>query len=711
MTLKSVSIRTISAAVVLAGMLGVCGTTWAADKPKPAPKAAPAAKPSTPSKPAGGGSTGGAKTTTTTGGAKTTTTTGGAKTTTTTGGAKTTTNTTGGAKTTTTTAGGAKTTTTGGKAGGTEGKPGGGNTANKSAIKTPAPKGTTEHVTKTGSAVRTRPNGKVSDVHDAKRNMDIHHGLDGSRKVSVTRKDGSRVVVARGRAGYVERGYRYGGHDFARRSYYYHGAYYNRYYRGYYYGGVYMNVYAPAYYYGPAYYGWAYNPWPAPVAYGWGWGGNPWYGYYGGYFAPYPVYPSAAFWLADYLIAANLEAAYAARAAAEVAVAPSESWTDAHLQVAEGKSYTITAAGAIQFNTDLSSLAAPDGRNDIDGGVCHHGQIHDGYPAPELPCLSLIGKIGRNGVPFEVGHARTLIASTSGELYLGVNDTYLADNSGGWIAHVSGAGADKAAAAVALSPATKQLVSDEVKSVLALENAESQQTQQKQDVDPASSGITRLIQDVKAGHSHVFVVGDSVDVTDASGTECPISDGDVLQMTTAPADGATSADVVLLASKGGKECAASATVSVEVSDLQEMQNHLRETVDQGLEELQKKQGKGGLPAAPPSAQGKPTPTDFAAAAPAEDPKDKADIEAQAKEADKAETEVVAEAGTGQPGASPVGAVTPAGPPPEIALGQTEDQVKAILGNPTKTAVVGTKQIYYYDGMKVVFKDGKVSDVQ
>jgi len=52
------------------------------------------------------------------------------------------------------------------------------------------------------------------------------------------------------------------------------------------------------------------------VAYGWGWGGSPWYGYYGAYFAPYPVYPSAAFWLTDYLIAANLQAAYAAQAAA-----------------------------------------------------------------------------------------------------------------------------------------------------------------------------------------------------------------------------------------------------------------------------------------------------------------------------------------------------------------------------------------------------------
>ncbi len=52
------------------------------------------------------------------------------------------------------------------------------------------------------------------------------------------------------------------------------------------------------------------------MALGWGWGGTPWYGYYGYYFAPYPVYPSPAFWLTDYIIAANLQAAYAAQAAA-----------------------------------------------------------------------------------------------------------------------------------------------------------------------------------------------------------------------------------------------------------------------------------------------------------------------------------------------------------------------------------------------------------
>jgi len=126
--------------------------------------------------------------------------------------------------------------------------------------------------------------------------------------------NGRRVVSYGRHGGYSQRAYyRHGGREYSQRTYYRGGHYYAYGYRNYGWGGRYYYGYAPGYYYGPAYYGWAYNPWPAPVYYGWGWGGAPWYGYYGPYFAPYPVYPTAAFWLTDYLIAAHLQAAYAAQ--------------------------------------------------------------------------------------------------------------------------------------------------------------------------------------------------------------------------------------------------------------------------------------------------------------------------------------------------------------------------------------------------------------
>jgi hypothetical protein len=47
----------------------------------------------------------------------------------------------------------------------------------------------------------------------------------------------------------------------------------------------------------------------------------------------------------------------------------------------------------------------------------------------------------------------------------------------------------------------------------------------------------------------------------------------------------------------------------------------------------------------------------------------------------------------------------------VELGQTPDQVKAALGAPDKIIKLGAKDVYVYKDMKVVFIDGKVSDVQ
>ena len=146
--------------------------------------------------------------------------------------------------------------------------------------------------------------------------MTINHGAHGERRFESRRRDGARVVGYGHGRGFVEHGYYRGGHAYMRRSYYYGGRRYAYAYRGAYYHGYAYYGYVPPYYYGPAYYGWAYNPWAAPVAFGWGWGAAPWYGYYGYYFAPAPVYASPALWLTDYLLAANLQAAYEARAQA-----------------------------------------------------------------------------------------------------------------------------------------------------------------------------------------------------------------------------------------------------------------------------------------------------------------------------------------------------------------------------------------------------------
>jgi hypothetical protein len=371
----------------------------------------------------------------------------------------------------------------------------------------------------------------------------------------------------------------YHGHEYARRSYYYHGRYYNNYYGRYGYHGLYLNPYFPSYYYGAAFYGWAYNPWAAPIAYGWGWGGNPWFGYYGAFFTPYPVYASPSLWLTDYIIANSLQAAYQAQAAA------------------------------------LSN------------------------PAP-------------------------------------------------------------------LSPEVKDLIANEVKQQIALENNESKTAAQSGgEPDAASSSIARMLTD---GKPHIFVAGHDLDVVDAGGTECALSEGDAIQLAGQTAPDAQAATLAVLASKGGKECPKGDTVSVGLTDLQDMQNHMRETIDQGMKELQAKQGQGGLPAAPASAKAAPVESPMAAIAPPPPPEDevKAEINQQSQEADKAEKE----AGDTSSGPGP-NAATPAPAPVSIEVGQTIDQVTAALGAPAKTFKVGAKTIYVYKDSKITFTNGKVTDIQ
>jgi hypothetical protein len=67
----------------------------------------------------------------------------------------------------------------------------------------------------------------------------------------------------------------------------------------------------------------------------------------------------------------------------------------------------------------------------------------------------------------------------------------------------------------------------------------------------------------------------------------------------------------------------------------------------------------------------------------------------------------------QPAAAqaPAAPAAPAAPPATVEIGQTPDQVTAILGQPEKIINLGTKQIYVYKDLKVTFVKGKVTDAQ
>jgi len=343
---------------------------------------------------------------------------------------------------------------------------------------------------KGGGSAHVRPNGQIRSVN--KNGMHIEHGMHGGRKVVSTR-NGARVVTNGRHGGYVQRAYvTRGGRSYYSRTYYYNGGYRSGVYVGYNYGGYPYYGYYPGYYYQPAYYGWAYNPWPAPVAYGWGWGGAPWYGYYGAYYQPYPVYPSAAFWLTDFLLAASLQAAYAAQAE----------------------------------NTE---------------GLFYH-DAGDG----------------------------TLVAS---------------------LAALAAAPGDEQAK---LSPEVKKSLSDEVKIALAAEQADASKGGGTSGGGPAASkdqAPPALDPDFRT-----FVVSSDLSLV-ADGDECALSDGDVITRTEDTPDADRNVDVKVVASKKS-DCAVGKDGPLAVDDLQEMYNHFREQLKDGMGELAKKQGTGGLPKAP-----------------------------------------------------------------------------------------------------------------
>lgn len=157
-----------------------------------------------------------------------------------------------------------------------------------------------------------RPDGHIQTVRTP--NMTIVHGPGPGGRIAIERADHTRIVTNSAGHGYVQKPFVYRNATFAHRTYYVHGVTYTRVYRTYAYRGVILNSYVPVRYYSPAFYGYAYAPWRAPVYYRWGWAANPWYGYYGPYFAPSPVYASPSLWLTDYVVGASLAEAYQQRA-------------------------------------------------------------------------------------------------------------------------------------------------------------------------------------------------------------------------------------------------------------------------------------------------------------------------------------------------------------------------------------------------------------
>jgi hypothetical protein len=170
------------------------------------------------------------------------------------------------------------------------------------------PNGTVASYSDQEKAVTFNEQGKVSSVHTA--NLDMYHGPHSQSSIISKRADGSKVVSTGRHSGYVERTVVVNNKSYTQRTMIVNRRAYLSTFVAYRHGGVVVMSFVPPVFFAPRLYSWAYYPWATAVGFRWGWFGAPWYVGPNPYFIASPVYPSAAFWLTDYMIGETLATAY-----------------------------------------------------------------------------------------------------------------------------------------------------------------------------------------------------------------------------------------------------------------------------------------------------------------------------------------------------------------------------------------------------------------
>ena len=190
-----------------------------------------------------------------------------------------------------------------------------------------------------------------------------------------------------------------------------------------------------------------------------------------------------------------------------------------------------------------------------------------------------------------------LIASSLQSAYAARADAH-ADEMAADAQASGGGGGDAAPAAsngVQLTPEVKEAIAEEVKAQLAAQQAQAS-AQGGGSAGAAPAPASGQVPPALDPAMRTFVVDTNVTGV-GNGQECGLTGGDVLTRLTDTPDADQTVNVSVGASKKG-DCPTGQTVAVKVDDLQEMYNHFQEQLNNGMGELAKKQGTGGIPAAP-----------------------------------------------------------------------------------------------------------------
>jgi hypothetical protein len=122
-----------------------------------------------------------------------------------------------------------------------------------------------------------------------------------------------------------------------------------------------------------------------------------------------------------------------------VRIAANQPWTDTGIDVRQGDQVTVAANGVVRISSNgRVPMVPPAGlMNNCSTAASMYGRPPGTFPAPNLPCWSLLARINGSPVLTEIGKGRTFTAVTGGRLLLGVNDDDVGDNTGNWNAVIT----------------------------------------------------------------------------------------------------------------------------------------------------------------------------------------------------------------------------------------------------------------------------------
>ena len=116
------------------------------------------------------------------------------------------------------------------------------------------------------------------------------------------------------------------------------------------------------------------------------------------------------------------------QSASGVRVPANQPWTATGIRVSEGQTVNFNVQGEVQLSTSGDDRATA-------AGAAGGRRAADRAPLPSALAGALVGRIG-NGAPFGIGNQTVVPMPATGELFLGVNDDEVGDNSGGFVVDV-----------------------------------------------------------------------------------------------------------------------------------------------------------------------------------------------------------------------------------------------------------------------------------